>query len=122
MRIDYLADHLELAPLLAGWHHAEWAELLPGWTRAQAEEELRAHTGRRRIPTTVVALEGAEPAGSASLLADDLEGWEHLTPWVASVYVAPAYRGRGLGRRLVSRVVEEARALDVPTVYLYTPG
>src|SRR4029077_14623252 len=117
-----LADHLELAPLLADWHYREWAGLLPGWSRAQAEAELRSHTGRRQIPTTFVAVEDGWPLGSASLLEADLDGWEQLTPWDASVFVAPAFRGRGLGRQLVGRAVEEAKALSVPVVYLFTAG
>ena len=30
MQLDYFADHLDLAPLLAAWHHREWADLLAG--------------------------------------------------------------------------------------------
>jgi predicted N-acetyltransferase YhbS len=122
VEIDYLADHPEAAPLLAAWHHDEWRELLPGWTAEQALTELQSHTGRRQIPTTLVALDGARVVGSASLLVADLDGWDHLTPWVASVYVIPERRGTGIGRRLVARAVEEAHALAVPVVYLFTAG
>ena len=122
MEIAYLADHLVLAPLLAEWHYREWADLLPAWSREQAESELRSHTGHRQIPTTFVAIESGQPLGSASLIESDLVGWEHLSPWVASVFVAPAFRGRGVGRQLVCRAVEEAKALGVPTVYLFTAG
>jgi predicted N-acetyltransferase YhbS len=122
MRIDYLADHLEMSPLLASWHYEEWKSLLPDWSLAQALADLQSHTGRRQIPTTLVAIEDDQPIGSASLLQTDLDGWEHLSPWLASVFVTPAFRGRGLGRELVSRVVEEARELGVSVVYLFTAG
>jgi len=122
MRIDYLADHPEAATLLAAWHHGEWKDLLPGWTHEQALAELRGHTGRRQIPTTFVAVDQGRVVGSASLLAADLDGWERLTPWVASVYVIPECRGMGIGRRLIARAVEEAAALGVPQVYLFTAG
>jgi predicted N-acetyltransferase YhbS len=122
MRVEYLADHLHLAPVLAAWHHAEWADLLPGWSLAQAEAELRSHAERRAVPTTLVALEDRQPVGCASLLVSDLDGWEHLSPWVASVYVVPEWRGRGVGRLLVARAVEEARAMGIERVYLFTPG
>src|SRR5947209_3299252 len=110
MRIDYLADHLELAPLLASWHYEEWSALLPEWSLEQALADLQTHTGRCQIPTTFVALEGGRPVGSASLLATDLDGWQHLSPWLASVFVLAEFRGQGFGRQLVERVVEEARA------------
>jgi predicted N-acetyltransferase YhbS len=122
MRVEYLADHPELAPVLAGWHYAEWKDLLPEWTLETALADLQGHTGRRQVPTTLVALDQGLPVGSASLLAADLDGWDHLAPWVASVYVVPARRGQGVGRLLVARAVAEAHALGVPAVYLFTAG
>lgn len=122
IHIDYLANHLDLAGQLAAWHVREWAELLPDWTVEQAETELRSHTRCRAIPTTVVALADEQPIGSASLLASDLDGWESLSPWLASVFVAPDWRGQGVGRRLIDRVVEEARALGVKQLHLWTAG
>src|SRR4051812_8457835 len=122
MHIDYLADYPQHAPVLAAWHHAEWHDLLPGWTCEEALTELRRHTGRRQIPTTFVALDGDDLLGSASLLEADLDGWDHLSPWLASVYVVPHARGRGVGRELVARVVAEAAALGVGVLHLWTAG
>jgi len=116
MQIDYLADHFEAVPLLADWHHGEWKESTLEWTAA----ELRTHTLSGHIPTTLVAIDEGRVIGSTSLLTADLPGWEHLAPWVASVYVAPDCRGRGIGRALIARAVEEARQLGVPEVFLYT--
>jgi predicted N-acetyltransferase YhbS len=116
MQIDYLADHLEAVPRLADWHHGEWKESTLEWTAA----ELRTHTLRGHIPTTFVAIDEGRIIGSASLLTADLPGWDHLTPWVASVYVPPDCRRRGIGRALIARAVEEARKLGVPEVFLYT--
>jgi predicted N-acetyltransferase YhbS len=122
MQIDYLADHPEFGTLLAGWHYEEWRTLLPDWTLAQAVAGLQSHTGRCQIPTTLVAVENGQPLGSASLLEDDLDGWEHLSPWVASVYVVPERRGQGIGKLLLARAVEDARVLGVPILYLFTAG
>jgi predicted N-acetyltransferase YhbS len=120
MPIEYLADHPAAAPILAAWHHREWADLLPDWSLEQALAELRTHTGRRQIPTTFVAIAEKQVIGSASLLVADLDGWEQLTPWLASVYLLPQWRDRGIGRRLVTRVMEEAAALGIPIIYLWT--
>jgi predicted N-acetyltransferase YhbS len=123
MQLDYLADHPEFVPVLAAWHHAEWDRYYDAWAIEQVAAELRSHTGRCQVPTTVVAFEDGRPLGSASLVADDdLEGWEHLSPWLASVFVVPDRRGQGIGRRLVERVVVEATRLGFPAVYLWTPG
>jgi predicted N-acetyltransferase YhbS len=122
MRIDYLADHPEFVPVLAAWHHAEWARYYTSWPLEQVTAELRGHTGRCQVPTTVVAVKDGRPLGSASLIAADLDGWERLSPWLASVFVTPDRRGQGIGKRLVERVVEEAARLGFPAVYLWTPG
>lgn len=58
--------------------------------------------------------------GSASLLAEDMPGFPPIGPWLASVFVIPGHRGRGIGARLVARVLEEARHLGVDTVHLFT--
>jgi predicted N-acetyltransferase YhbS len=122
IRIEYLADHPTAAPVLAAWHHHEWADLLPGWSLEESLAELRTHTGRRQVPTTFVAVVEGRVVGSASLLTADLDGWERLSPWLASVYVLPEWRGRGIGRRLATRAVQEARALGIAAVYLWTAG
>ena len=59
-------------------------------------------------------------AGSASLTADDLASRPDLSPWLSSVYVAPEWRGRGLGSALARHVVARAAALGVPRLYLCT--
>jgi len=122
VRIEYLADHPTLAPALAAWHHSEWRDLLPWWTADAALEELRTHRARRSLPTTLVALDGSVAAGSVSLLREDLPEWSHLGPWLASLYVVPAARGRGIGRMLVRRCLAEAAELGIPRLYLFTAG
>lgn len=122
MQIEYLADHPQFAPLLAAWHHAEWASLMPEWSREQAESELRSHTARRQIPTTLVALDAGELLGSVSLVVSDLPGWEHLSPWLASAYVILERRGTGIGTALTRRAMLEARELGVPKLHLFTAG
>jgi predicted N-acetyltransferase YhbS len=79
---------------------------LPVWSLEQAVAELRTNTGRRQVPTTSVALKGDRVLGSASLVVTDLDDWERLSAWLASVYVLPEWRRRGIGHRLATRAVE----------------
>ncbi|OGG45871.1 MAG: hypothetical protein A3F84_17090 [Candidatus Handelsmanbacteria bacterium RIFCSPLOWO2_12_FULL_64_10] len=122
MRIEHLADHLEFVQTLAEWHYREWRHLCPGETLDDFVERLRGQAQRGGVPTAFVALEGGRPVGSASLVAHDMQGREDLSPWLASVYVAPPCRRRGIGSALVRRVVQEAGERHIPTIYLYTTG
>lgn len=129
MEIAYLCDHPVIAPALAQAHVDAFGALLPDWTVEQALEELKTHDRRRAIPTTLVAMEHAatelaatKPGdwlGSVSLLQNDHDDIRQYSPWLASLYVKPEARGRGAGRLLVTRCVQEAAALGVSRLYLY---
>lgn len=120
MKIEYLADHPEFLPTIADWQHAEWGRLRPGDTVEARTARLQDSCGRAQIPLTVVAFDGGLVLGSASLLRHDMDTRTELTPWLAGVFVAPEQRRRGIGAKLVRRIMTEAGALQVPILYLYT--
>jgi GNAT superfamily N-acetyltransferase len=120
MRIDNLKQHPDFLPTLAQWHQGQWGELNPQKTLEMRISSLGMHLGALPIPVTFVAVEDNEPLGSASLVEHDLPTHRHLSPWLASVFVAPDRRRRGIGGRLVRRVMEEAARLSVETLYLFT--
>jgi len=63
----------------------------------------------------LVAFEGEEIAGCVALRCED----ETLAE-VRTLCVAPAWRGKGVGRALVKALLEEARRLGVKRVYALT--
>lgn len=122
MHIDYLADHPEFISTLARWHHDEWGYLRPGDSVEARAERLRAASGRREIPTVLIAFSDSELLGSAMLVPHDMETRMALTPWLAGVFVAPVHRRQGIGSALVQRAVECSGELGVSRLYLYTPS
>ncbi len=58
--------------------------------------------------------------GMACLVERDLESLGHLSPWLASVLVAPDYRGQGIGSALSERATQEAYVLGFERAYLFT--
>jgi GNAT superfamily N-acetyltransferase len=120
--IEYLADRRELIPTLARWLHEEWGHLRPGETADDRAARIERACGYRQVPTVFVALIGDKPVGCASLLENDMTTRPELSPWLAGVFVKPQHRRCGVGAALVERVVEEASALAIPRLYLYTPG
>jgi GNAT superfamily N-acetyltransferase len=129
LRIESIAARPDLIATVARWQFDEWGHLEPGDSLAARLADLgsqAAHAGR--IPHTFVALEGADPLGSASVVQQDGEivraspRQRHLTPWLASVYVRPAARGRGVATALVRHVMAHAASLGVARLYLFTDG
>ncbi|QDU27604.1 acetyltransferase [Anatilimnocola aggregata] len=120
---------LEILPLaarpdtieqLAAWHFGEWGKLNPTNDIAARSLKLQRHLQEHAIPTTFVGVEGTELLGSASLVEQDLDLRPEYTPWLASVFVAPEHRARGIGRQLVERIMAEAESLGVTKLYLFT--
>jgi monoamine oxidase/predicted N-acetyltransferase YhbS len=130
VQIETLVGRPDLAELLAGWHVAEFGHLYDAdvWDRRLAVDELRAMAGEASTDTTWVAFDGAgrdagDVVGSVSLIAtDDLAGFEHLTPWLASLYVVERARGRGIAAALVDVVLDAARRRGHEYVHLFTAG
>lgn len=111
-------------PTLAAWHHAEWGALYADWSEADALAELQAHAlGDALLPTTLVALaDDGTLLGSVSLVAEDSpELVAFPGPWLASLFVIPEARGRGLGEALVRALVAKAAEAGVPRLRLFTP-
>lgn len=121
MRIHYLADHPEFIPELAQLHFDEWSYLKPGATLEDKQRYLESNCGRTGVPSFVIALEGGELIGSASLVAHDMDSRPELGPWLADVFVKPAHRRRGVATSLIRRIEDEALSAGVSRLFLYTP-
>lgn len=106
---------------LARWHHAEWSYLNPQRSFEERVAEMQEDLQGKPIPTTYVAEVDGRLLGSATILADDMSTHPELTPWLASVYVDEAQRGKGIGSTLVRRVMQHAQEHGVKRLYLYTP-
>ncbi|MDW5377651.1 GNAT family N-acetyltransferase [Halomonas sp. HP20-15] len=109
------------AGTVAGWTHDTWGHLHPETSAEEYRREFYAQCGEGGVPSVFVAMHGALPVGTASLVADDMSARRELTPWLASVFVLPEWRGLSIASRLVRRVETEARAQGIRHFYLYTP-
>jgi GNAT superfamily N-acetyltransferase len=120
VKIEYLAEHADAIPALAQWHYDQWLAITPHLTIADRIAEFRSRMRRLELPIGFVAVLDEAVVGMACLVTHDMETRPTLTPWLATVLVAPQYRGRGFGSALSERVVAEGRVLGFPKLYLVT--
>jgi GNAT superfamily N-acetyltransferase len=114
--LKYQPQHL---PTLAAWHHHEWWSLNPGSSVEQRIEDMQAYLSADFIPSTFIATQ-FELMGSAAIVAHDMDINPELTPWLASVFVAPAYRNQGIGSQLVKFAMQQTHQAGIETLYLFT--
>lgn len=121
MRIEYLADHPEHIPALAAWFHEQWSWFLPPESSAETiAAKFLTHLNRDAPPIALIALDGVELLGTASLRVHDMDILTELSPWLGGVYVARNHRQKGVGRRLVRAVEQKALELGHRSIYLFT--
>ena len=109
------------ATAVADWIWTEWARHEPGVSRTDSDACVQAALLGAQVPWFVVARAAGVAVGCASIVASDLPTRPDLGPWLANVYVQPAWRGRGLGTALIEGATAYgAQFADV--LYLYTSG
>ncbi len=122
MNIFDLKEEPEHIPTLADWHHNEWAHLNPDDNVQKRIDKMQSYLGRELIPCTFIAKERNRLAGSAAIVKHDMDTKLELSPWLASVFVAPEYRQKGIGTKLVLHVMGKAKDEGISTLYLFTPN
>ena len=121
LAIVTLADRPDLAPIIADWTWREWGRA-QGETLDQRLATIAARTARIGLEQCVVSLIDGAPAGTASLTAADGDARPDLSPWLASVYVAPRFRAVGIAPVLVKAVEAAAWRAGFPRLWLFTDG
>lgn len=120
MRVVPLVERPDLVEQVSAWGFAEWGHLNPGQTLEQRTVRVRGKMNVDRVPIAFVALDEEDRiAGTASLIFDDLEG-DPRNPWLASVFVPPEHRKKGIASALVRTVEDAARRLGYSRLYLFT--
>jgi N-acetylglutamate synthase-like GNAT family acetyltransferase len=102
--------------------YTEWPLAYQSENEFSCQQELEiCQRSVQKIPQCFYALlNNEEVIGVAYLLNQDTEFFMQETPWLANVYVAPRFRRRGLGKKLVFVIVNYAKSLGFKNIYLHT--
>jgi GNAT superfamily N-acetyltransferase len=113
-----LSDRPDLAPLVAAWRVGAFFDHPGGYTVEEMTALIRAPAPPPREAFVLFAQ--GEPVGTAALIGSDLDTRPDLTPWLAGLFVLPAFRRHGYATALVRRVEAFAASAGVSTLWLYT--
>lgn len=119
LALTTIAARPDLAEPVARWIWEEWGRA-KGRPFERVLARVSSRTALRGLEQCMVLLDGEAPAATASLVAEDAVSRPELSPWLASVFVAPGLRGRGYGRVVVTAVESAAREAAIPTLWLFT--
>lgn len=121
-KIIPLKDMPQFADACAAWSYGEWSSQVSGRRLDSVIDRYRRTAQNdNQLPMTWVAVSDNRPAGMISLKNEDHPVRTDLYPWLASVFVHPEYRGRGLARALIETATAQARdVFNVTKIYLFT--
>jgi GNAT superfamily N-acetyltransferase len=120
LRVEWLADHPEVLPILREWFETEWEAYYGPAGPGNAQQDLAAYASRCALPIGVIAFWENQLCGVAALKPASIATHSHLAPWAAAGLVSPPYRRRGIGTTLVRALEDLARHLGYARIYCGT--
>jgi GNAT superfamily N-acetyltransferase len=119
--IHLLSEKPEWVPICQKWEAETW----PCSPEIEAffsdHYQAAASNQGAGLPQTFIASRNNKPFGMISLIAEDHPDFQHLRPWLASGYVAPKMRGKGIAYILARAALMFARAqLKENYIYVHT--
>ena len=119
LRIDPLANVPQHTATVMNWIFNQFGAA-PGRTLPDVIASAHRFANTDRLPMLFVASRDGEPLGCVVLRDHDLPGCEHLTPWLASLFVIPSARRQGIATTLVRHLESVATGLGYARLYLHT--
>jgi GNAT superfamily N-acetyltransferase len=116
--IEPLSRHEDLIPICAHWSYSQWyiTRDITFDMVLRAYGKRASEKGSERV---FVALHDDFPVGMVSLKENDLWHRKDLSPWLASLFVIPQYRKKGIGEELIKGCIDHARENNFKTLHLF---
>lgn len=121
LHILSLKERPEYVDTCAAWSFGEWGCHIEGATLARSCERYKHSMQHEGLPKTWIALKADKIAGIISLRETDHPNITDYGPWLASLFVHPAFRGQGIGKRLCCHLEGQAKKrFGFRKLYLFT--
>lgn len=108
-----------LAVLAQIWCDVLGDKWLPNISKEEICSDFSQHAEDSKLPLTFVAYYQGEPVGMCSLYDNDGIRPD-LTPWLGDLVVSAEHQSKGIGKKLVQTVVNEARCRGFGKLHLFT--
>lgn len=120
--IHDLKDKPEYLEACAAWAFGEWGchGAAPSFEKAYSSYQGSINAAGTNLPKTWIKLEGHHIAGMISLRDEDHANRADLSPWLASLYIHPYFRGRDYASALINHTEQKAHDYGHSTLYLQT--
>ena len=122
-KVVALAEHPHHWQTAAEWSYEAWHHEFPSDTvQTYLDQYALAQSKPEQLLEVFAAVTDKDQLLGVSTLVhdDELPDAPEPGPWLAAVFVTPDARKLGVGSALVQHVVNRARELDYPKIYLYT--
>jgi GNAT superfamily N-acetyltransferase len=116
-----LSQVAALRALVSEWLACEW----PGWYGNGGPGDLPGDIeafsrSYSVLPVGLVVFKATQPVGFGALKQQSIPTHTHLSPWAATGFVLPQYRGHGIGAFLLRAIVDHARVMGFSRIYCGT--
>ncbi len=81
IRLEPMARHSALTPVVAGWHFAEWGHADPEGSASNWAQQLASRANLEGVPSYYLAFVDETLAGSVGLCENDMSTHPELSPW-----------------------------------------
>ena len=88
----------------------------------QDRSEIETFVRNQGYEVALVAESDGRLAGTCLFVRNEIDAQHDVSPWLAGLVVAPEFRGRGVGSKLVEAIEAHARSVACPVIHLYTPN
>lgn len=115
----FLADRQEAIPTVAQWYYEEWGRV-PDNSVEKTIERIKGKLNRDKPPFHLLAVSGDQVLGVAQFKLDEMTIDPDKEFWLGSLFVAPEFRGCGVGSALAEKIASIAKDFGVEKLYLQT--
>ncbi|GHU20033.1 hypothetical protein FACS189472_10680 [Alphaproteobacteria bacterium] len=121
MKIDYLANHQDLIPIVAQWYFDAWRKYTkdPSITE-RIQTKLLSRLNINKLDICFLYFQNDELIGTISLAEKDIPNNESFTPCLSNLFVIEKYRRQKIGENLVEYAKRQAKNFGFENLYLYT--